>query len=137
MERERRVGAVAILKIGRSHRARKQLFQRGLRRGFLTIQEIETALPPGSLTAAERWLLYYSLRAAEIEIRDESGNLVTVPSLSPEELEQLATERRETAEVVAQTRVEAAKQDDDGAASQKARRAEEALAALEDSPEPR
>lgn len=84
---------MAILKTGRSHRERKQLFQRGLRRGFLTVQEIETALPPGSLTAAERWLLYYSLRAAEVEIRDESGELVTVPALAPEELEELARER--------------------------------------------
>ncbi len=84
---------VAILRTGRSHKERKQLFQRGLRRGFLTIQEIETALPPGSLTAAERWLLYYSLRAAEVEIRDESGQLVTVPALAPEELEELSRER--------------------------------------------
>ncbi|MBI5549040.1 MAG: RNA polymerase sigma factor region1.1 domain-containing protein [Deltaproteobacteria bacterium] len=82
------------MKTGQSHGARKQLFQQGLRRGFLTIQEIEDALPPGTLTAAERWLLYYSLRAAEIEIRDESGHLVTVPALSPEELERLSEERR-------------------------------------------
>lgn len=84
---------MAILKTGRSHKERKHLFQRGLRRGFLTIQEIETALPPGTLTAAERWLLYYSLRAAEVEIRDETGHVVSVPALTPEELEALALER--------------------------------------------
>ena len=84
---------MAILKTGRSHRAKKELFQRGLRRGFLTIQEIETALPPGALTAAERWLLYYSLHAAEIEIRDETGELVTVAPLTQVELEELADER--------------------------------------------
>jgi hypothetical protein len=37
----------------------------------LTVQEIEEALPAGTLTAAERWLLYYSLRAAQVEIVDE------------------------------------------------------------------
>ena len=88
---------MVILRTGRSHQERKQLFQRGLRRGFLTIQEIEAALPPGTMTAAERWLLYYSLRAAEVEIRDESGQLLTVPALDPEELEQLARERADRA----------------------------------------
>jgi hypothetical protein len=86
------------VKIGKSHGARKQLFQRGLRRGFLTIQEIESMLPPGTLTAAERWLLYYSLRAAEIEMRDESGSLTTVPPLTSEEQELLAAERRAAGE---------------------------------------
>ena len=58
-------------RIGKSYLARKQLFAKGLRDGRLTVQEIETALPPGTLTAAERWLLYYSLRAAQVEIVDE------------------------------------------------------------------
>jgi hypothetical protein len=62
---------LSSLKIGRSHKARKALFTRGIRRGFLTVEEIDEALPPGSLTDAERWLLYYSLRAAEVEIVDE------------------------------------------------------------------
>jgi hypothetical protein len=57
-------------KIGKSYLARKTLFAKGLREGRLTVQEIEEALPPGTLTAAERWLLYYSLRAAEVEIVD-------------------------------------------------------------------
>lgn len=61
------------MKTGASHRARKALFQRGIRRGYLTTSEIEQALPPGSLTASERWLLYYSLRASHVEIRDGPG----------------------------------------------------------------
>ena len=61
------------MKTSRSHRARKELFQRGIRRGTLTVQEIERALPEGSLTDAERWLLYYSLRASGVEIRDDRG----------------------------------------------------------------
>lgn len=121
---------MAIVKIGRSHRARKQLFQQGLRRGFLTVQEIETALPPGSLTAAERWLLYYSLRAAEIEIRDESGALVTVPMLSPEEMEQLTHEREQQAEG-AEGEVELGAEQVE-AGSEEARRIEDALASLEE-----
>ncbi len=58
-------------RIGKSYTARKALFAKGLRDGRLTVQEIEQALPPGTLTAAERWLLYYSLRAAQVEIIDE------------------------------------------------------------------
>lgn len=58
-------------KIGHSYTARKELFTRGIRQGRLSVQEIERALPEGTLTAAERWLLYYSLRAAEVEIVDE------------------------------------------------------------------
>jgi hypothetical protein len=58
-------------RIGKSYMARKALFAKGLREGRLTMQEIEEALPAGTLTAAERWLLYYSLRAAQVEIIDE------------------------------------------------------------------
>lgn len=57
-------------RIGKSYLARKQLFKKGIREGRLTVQEIEEALPSGTLTAAERWLLYYSLRASRIEIVD-------------------------------------------------------------------
>ena len=56
---------------GPSYEARKALFTKGFREGRLTVRAIETALPPGTLTAAERWLLYYSLRAAQVEIVDE------------------------------------------------------------------
>jgi hypothetical protein len=65
---------MSTLKIGRSHKARKALFARGIRRGFLLIVEIDDALPPGSLTDAERWLLFYSLKAARVEVRDGAGN---------------------------------------------------------------
>jgi hypothetical protein len=65
---------MSTLKIGRSHKARKALFTRGIRRGFLLIGEIDEALPPGSLTDAERWLLFYSLKASRVEVRDSDGN---------------------------------------------------------------
>ena len=65
---------MSTLKIGRSHKARKALFARGIRRGYLLIEEIDEALPPGSLTDAERWLLFYSLKASRVEIRDSNGN---------------------------------------------------------------
>jgi hypothetical protein len=65
---------MSTLKIGRSHKARKALFARGIRRGFLSVEEIDEALPSGSLTDAERWLLYYSLKASRVEIRDSEGN---------------------------------------------------------------
>jgi hypothetical protein len=69
---------MSTLKIGRSHKARKALFARGIRRGFLSVEEIDDALPSGSLTDAERWLLYYSLKASRVEIRDGEGNAVEV-----------------------------------------------------------
>ena len=65
---------MSTLKIGRSHKARKALFTRGIRRGFLLVAEIDEALPPGSLTDAERWLLFYSLKASRVEVRDSDGN---------------------------------------------------------------
>lgn len=61
------------LKVGQSHRARKELFARGLRRGFLSVEEIDASLPDGCMTPAERWLLYFSFRAAQIEIRGDLG----------------------------------------------------------------
>jgi hypothetical protein len=72
---------MSSLKIGRSHKARKALFTRGIRRGFLTVEEIDEALPPGSLTDAERWLLYYSLHAARVEILDRRGQRVELEDL--------------------------------------------------------
>jgi hypothetical protein len=66
-----------------SHEARKALFQLGIRRGTLTLDEIDRALPPGSLSPAERWLLFYSLRAAGVEIRDREGGSVEVPRDPP------------------------------------------------------
>jgi hypothetical protein len=70
------------VKTSRSHRARKELFQRGIQRGSLTVQEIERALPDGSLTDAERWLLYYSLRASGVELRDERGEPIRLDGAS-------------------------------------------------------
>ena len=71
------------LKIGRSHKARKALFTRGIRRGFLTVREIDEALPKEALTDAERWLLYYSLHAARVEVRDDDGTALDVDELRP------------------------------------------------------
>ena len=59
-----------------SHEARKALFQLGIRRGYLELAEIERTVPAGSLSPPERWLLFYSLRAAGVEIRDERGAAV-------------------------------------------------------------
>jgi hypothetical protein len=72
---------MSSLRIGRSHKARKALFTRGIRRGFLTVEEIDEALPPGSLTDAERWLLYYSLHAARVEVLDRVGKRVELEDL--------------------------------------------------------
>ncbi len=71
------------MKASPSHRARKELFQRGIQQGSLTVQEIERALPDGSLSDAERWLLYYSLRASGVVIRDEETGDLRDPSLLP------------------------------------------------------
>ncbi len=81
------------LKIGRSHKARKALFARGIRRGYLLIDEIDEALPPGSLTDAERWLLFYSLKASRVEVRDSEGNSIELaerpqPAQSEPEVDQ-------------------------------------------------
>ena len=82
---------MSSLKIGRSHKARKALFTRGFRRGFLTLEEIDEALPPGSMTDAERWLLFYSLHAARVEILDGVGKRIDLEDLrsSRDELEGL------------------------------------------------
>jgi hypothetical protein len=69
-----------------SHEARKALFQLGIRRGHLSLDEIERALPQGSLSPAERWLLFYSLRAAGVEIRDRAGASVDGPGEPPGDL---------------------------------------------------
>jgi len=74
---------MTTLKIGREHKARKALFTKGLRRGFLTLAEIDEALPPGSLSDAERWLLFYSLHAARVEIHDGEGHRLGLEDLRP------------------------------------------------------
>ena len=66
-----------------SHEARKTLFQLGIRRGWLALDEIERALPSGTLSPAERWLLFYSLRAAGVDIRDGAGASLSAPPGDP------------------------------------------------------
>lgn len=68
--------------LGKSYLARKALFAKGLRDGRLTTREIEGAIPAGALTAAERWLLYYSLRAAQVEIVDQDTGESDPPGAS-------------------------------------------------------
>jgi hypothetical protein len=67
-----------------THEARKALFQLGIRRGHLSLDEIDRALPAGSLSPAERWLLFYSLRAAGVDIRDRSGESLEPPPRGPD-----------------------------------------------------
>src|ERR1700694_5642156 len=74
---------MSTLKIGREHKARKALFTKGIRRGFLTLEEIDEALPAGSLSDAERWLLFYSLHAARAEVRGSAGQQVGLDELRP------------------------------------------------------
>ncbi|HET7753971.1 MAG TPA: hypothetical protein VFK85_08670 [Anaeromyxobacteraceae bacterium] len=69
---------------GHSHRIRKELFQRGLRQGWLSLPEIERALPR-TTGQGERWLFLYSLRAAGIELRDGRGGSVDLPPAPPVE----------------------------------------------------
>ncbi|HEX7623975.1 MAG TPA: RNA polymerase sigma factor region1.1 domain-containing protein [Anaeromyxobacteraceae bacterium] len=66
------------MRASQTHRARKELFRRGIQQGSLTVQEIERALPAAALTDAERWLLYYSLSASGVEIRDADGSVVAI-----------------------------------------------------------
>jgi hypothetical protein len=73
---------MSTLKIGREHKARKALFTKGIRRGFLTLGEIDDALPAGSLTDAERWLLFYSLHAARVQILDGEGHRLGLEDLA-------------------------------------------------------
>ena len=73
-----------MLRIGGGHKLRKALFVRGIRQGYLNIDEVEASIPPGLMTAAERWLLYFSLRAAHVELRDSEGHVVTPDEIVPE-----------------------------------------------------
>lgn len=65
------------IRISGNHKLRKALFVKGIRQGHLTVDEVEDAIPPGLLTAAERWLLYFSLRSADVQLRDRAGRVVT------------------------------------------------------------
>jgi hypothetical protein len=59
------------------HEARRALFRAGVRRGFVTLAEIEAQLPSSSMTSAERWLLYFSLNAIGVEIRGAGLSLAS------------------------------------------------------------
>ncbi len=67
------------MKTGSSHHARKELFRRGLAQGFITLADVDAALPVGTASQGERWLLLYSLRAAGVEIRDRDGVGMQLP----------------------------------------------------------
>ncbi len=73
-----------MLRTGGGHAIRKALFRRGIQDGFLNVDEVEESLPEGLMTVAERWLLYFSLRASEVELRDSSGHIVTPDEVVPE-----------------------------------------------------
>ena len=73
-----------MLRIGGGHKLRKALFVRGIRQGYLNVDEVEASIPPGLMTASERWLLYFSLRAAHVELRDSEGRVVSPDELVPE-----------------------------------------------------
>ena len=73
-----------MLRIGGGHKLRKALFVRGIRQGYLNVDEVEASIPPGLMTASERWLLYFSLRAAHVELRDSQGRVVSPDELVPE-----------------------------------------------------
>jgi hypothetical protein len=70
-------------RIGKTYWARKALFVKGIRDKRLSVQEIERLLPPGSLSTSERWLLYYSLRAAEVELVDDETRRTTTGRSPP------------------------------------------------------
>ena len=65
---------------GVAHSLRKALFIRGLRQGFLAVDEVDEALSPGLMSAAERWLFFFSLHASGVQLRDAAGR-----PLSPDE----------------------------------------------------
>jgi hypothetical protein len=54
------------------HAARVRLFAEGYRRGFVTLGEIDAAIPRETERPFERWLTLYSLQAIGIEIRGEA-----------------------------------------------------------------
>ena len=39
-----------------------------MRRGHVTVDEIDEALPAGTLSSSERWLLYYCLNSIGVDI---------------------------------------------------------------------
>ncbi|MFM2153445.1 MAG: hypothetical protein RL199_1880 [Pseudomonadota bacterium] len=76
------------------HRWRRDLFVRGLREGYVDAERVEEEIPPGMMSASERWLLYFSLSASEIELRDRQGRVLTPDEIVPEGRRQRAKPRR-------------------------------------------
>jgi hypothetical protein len=66
------------------HRWRRALFVRGLREGWVDAEAIDREIPPGMMSSSERWLLYFSLSASEVELRDHAGRVLTPDDLVPE-----------------------------------------------------
>jgi hypothetical protein len=73
-----------LLRTGGGHAIRKALFRRGIQDGFVNVDEVEELLPDGLMTVAERWLLYFSLRASEVQLRDSTGRAMTPDDAVPE-----------------------------------------------------
>lgn len=86
---------MSLIPVSGGHRLRKNLFKRAIQQGWLEVDEVEASLPPGLLTSAERWLLYFSLRASEVELRDAQGRAVTPDELVPDGRSADATSRRD------------------------------------------
>ncbi len=61
---------MADLQSSELQEARKALFKKGKRQGYLTFQEISEAIPEIMMSPADRWLLFYSLRAMGIQLLD-------------------------------------------------------------------
>lgn len=75
---------MTMIPMGSGHRLRKELFKRAIAQGWLDVDEVERSLPPDLLTAPERWLLYFSLQASDVELRDSDGRVVTPTEVVPE-----------------------------------------------------
>ena len=75
---------VGLLRIGGGHRWRRELFIQGIRHGYLHVEDVEDTLPDGLLTASEKWLLYFSLRAMGVQLRDATGAVLTPDEIVPE-----------------------------------------------------
>jgi hypothetical protein len=75
---------VPSLRTGGGHRLRKELFVKGIRQRWLRVDEVEEALDPTLMSAAERWLFYFSLRSAEVALLDAHGHSLTPDEAVPE-----------------------------------------------------
>jgi hypothetical protein len=75
---------MAMLPTSLLHQWRRDLFVRGLREGFVDAEQVEAEIPPGMMSASERWLLYFSLSASDIELRDGQGRVLTPDEIVPE-----------------------------------------------------